>query len=271
MVDMSKCKELVKGACLVVIASFLWLVSSCSQPVDNPVPIETPNADNSTSAKIFTTTTQALVMSKPTPAQSSITTESPTTGNSTPAESPTTTPESSSVYNIDINKYRIDINGLVSTPLSLSYEQIQSYPTVVENVELVCPGVEDQTEEWTGVLVSTLLAKAHLTPGAGEVVFSGVDGYSIQLPLEFIQQSQAFLAYLVDGQTLPQWRGYPLRLVLSGNQGSGWVEWITNIEIKPASASFTNQSVMIQNSRGNMTISGRKLCSCPFLSIRGSI
>jgi DMSO/TMAO reductase YedYZ molybdopterin-dependent catalytic subunit len=152
------------------------------------------------------------------PASSSLTTGPTTAHNSKTAESPTVTPGTSSVFDIDINSYRLVINGLVNTPLSLSYEQIQSYPTVTEKLELVCLGVEDQTEEWTGVPVSALLAEADLMPGPSEVVFTGVDGYSIELPLDSVQQSEAFLAYLVDGQTLTQWRGYPLRLVLSGSQ-----------------------------------------------------
>ena len=117
--------------------------------------------------------------------------------------------------------------------------------------------------------VSALLAEADLMPVPSEVVFTGVDGYSIELPLDSVQQSEAFLAYLVDGQTLTQWRGYPLRLVLSGSQGASWVEWITNIEVKPTLASFSNPSIIIKSLRGNMSVSGRKLCSCLFLNISG--
>ena len=266
---MSKCKELVSGACVVVITSFMWLVFSCSRPTPGSVPNELPKTDNSTSAKSSPTITQPSALRNLPPASTSLTTGPTTAHNSKTTESPTVIPETSSVFNIDINSYRLVINGLVNTPLSLSYEQIKSYPTVTEKLELVCPGVEDQTEEWTGVPVSALLAEADLTLGASEVVFTGVDGYSIELPLDSIQQSGAFLAYLVDGQTLTQWRGYPLRLVLSGSQGASWVEWIINIEVKPTSASFTNPSIIIKSLRGNMSVSGRKLCSCLFLNISG--
>lgn len=266
---MSKCKEFISGAGVAVIASFMWLVSSCSRPVPSSVLIESPNTGNSTSVKSSPTIAQPSVLRNPPPAKSSVTTGPTTADNSKTAESPTVTPGTSSVFDVDINSYRLVINGLVNTPLSISYKQIQSYPTVTEKLELVCPGVEDQTEEWTGVPVSTLLAEADLRPGASEVVFTGVDGYSIELPLDSVQQSGAFLAYLVDGQTLTQWRGYPLRLVLGGSQGASWVEWITNIEIKPTSASLANPSIIIQSLRGNMAVSGRKLCSCLFLSISG--
>ena len=170
---MKQGKELVAGFGLVIIASFMWLVSSCSQPVESSVPIKPPYVINSTSTKSSTPTTKPSIPDNSILAESQTTTTTiPTiTDNSTAPESPTTT---SSVLDVDINSYRLVIDGLVNTPLSLSYEQIQAYPTVSQNVELICPGVEDLTEEWTGVPVSKLLAKANLTPEASEVIFTGV-------------------------------------------------------------------------------------------------
>ncbi len=228
---MSKCKELFVGFGLVVITFFMWLVSSCSQPLRNSSSIE------------------------------------PTTvGNPIAAESPKSI---SSVLDININSYRLTINGTVNYPLSLSYEQIQAYAAVTKNVEIICPDIEDQTDEWTGVPVSTLLTQAGVTPGASEVVFTGADGYLVQLPLESVLQDGVFLAYTVNSQKLPQDRGYPLRLVVSGSLGSEWVGVVTNIEVKPASVSFINPSTIIRSSSGNISISGRKLCSCLFLALRG--
>ena len=275
---MSKCKELVVGCGLAIITSLMWLVSSCSQPVNSSVPVETPPLDKTTSVKISTTKTQTTTVSNSTPASPTATTELPTVSNSAPAQSPTTTTEPSIVGNstpaedptdIDITSYRLVLNGLVNTPLSLSYAQILAYPAGTQTAEIVCPDIEDETVEWTGVPVSTLLNAAGLTSEGSEVVFTGVDGYSVQLPLESVLQDGVFLAYMADGQTLPQWRGYPLRLVLSGSDGLEWVQWITNIEVKPALASFTNSSAIIQNSRAPISVSGRRLCSCIFLSIKG--
>lgn len=280
---MSKCKELVLVACLVVITSLMWLVSSCSQLAESSVPIKPPYVINSTSVKSSQITTQPHILSSPTPTESSITPGPPIAGNSATAESSTTSAvpattessppsesliPSSSFVGIDINDYRLVISGLVNTPLSLSYEQIQSYATITENVEIICPGVEDETDEWTGVPISTLLKEAGIQNGASEIVFTGADGYSTQLPLELVQQSGVFLAYLVDGQTF-QARGYPIRLVVSGTWGAAWVRLLTNIEVKSDTVSLKNSSPIIQNLRNNISISGRKLCSCLLSGVKG--
>ena len=286
---MSKCKEMLIGCGLAVVTSLMWLVSSCSREVNSLIHVEPPNVNNSISVK-SSTTTETIILGKSTSTESPTSTTQPPTltnstrdrttttvsepppvGNSTPAQSSITTTEPSIVNNstlavsptdIDITGYRLGINGLVNTSLSLSYKSILAYPAVTETVEIVCPGVEDETLKWTGVPVSTLLVKAGLMSGASEVVFTGMDGYSIELPLESVMQDGVFLAYTVDGQTLPPWMGYPLQLVVRGSQGSSWVKWVTNIAVKPSLLSFTNSSSIIQNSRINASISGGKLCSC---------
>ena len=95
--------------------------------------------------------------------------------------------------------------------------------------------------------LSALFKEAGLATGASEVVFTGEDGYFVQLPLETVLESDVFLAYKMNGQTLSQDRGYPLRLVVGKSQGADWLRWVTKIEVKPALVSFTNSSAAIQN------------------------
>jgi DMSO/TMAO reductase YedYZ molybdopterin-dependent catalytic subunit len=170
----------------------------------------------------------------------------------------TTTP----FYDIDINTYLLDINGLVNTPLSLSYTQIQTYSTVTLPVEIVCPGEEDEWDNWTGVPLSTLLNVAGLSPEASEVVFTGSDGYFVDLPLSTVMEKGVFLAYQMNGQALSQMRGYPLRLVVGGSEGADWLRWVTSIQVKSNLTSFSSSAAAIQNLRGNIPTSGSKTCSC---------
>ena len=263
---MAKCKEVVLGIGLVVITSFSWLVSACSQTVTSTISIVVPRQDNSTPVT-SSTTTEPPTLTNSTPEESPSTTPPPPTVEpSTPAQSPTTNP---SIYNVDINNYSLAVTGTVNTPLSLSYAQIQAFPTVTENLEIICPDTEDEWDEWTGVPVSTLLKQAGLPLGASEVIFTGIDGYHMEFPLEFVLQDGVFLAYQMNGQTLSQDRGYPLRLVVKGGIGADWLRWVTKIEVKPALASFSNSSTIIQKLARNIPTAGSKLCSCLLLSIRG--
>jgi sulfoxide reductase catalytic subunit YedY len=133
---------------------------------------------------------------------------------------------------IDITNYRLTISGQVDSQFSLTYAVIQQYPVVSDVVLLVCPGFFYDNAEWTGVPVSRLLGEAGITENASRVVFHAVDGYRASLPIEEALGDGVFLAYKVNGQTLPKEHGYPLRLVISGEYGGKWVKWVDRIEVK---------------------------------------
>jgi hypothetical protein len=261
--EVSGFKKFAAGIGLVVITCVTWLVSACSHTPTSTISIGPPEVDNSSPESTSTTTTEPPSQTSPAPAENPTITMVPSTvpptTDATPAQIP---PITSSVHDIDIASYRLSINGLVNNPVSMSYDQIQSYPAITQSAEVVCPDVEDEWDEWTGVPVSTLLKEAGLAPGASEVVFTGIDGYHIQLPVESVLQDGVFLAYKMNGATLLPERGYPLRLVVTGSQGNYWMRWVSKIEIKPALVSFSNSSAIIQNLRINIPTAGNKLCAC---------
>ncbi len=132
---------------------------------------------------------------------------------------------------VNIADYRLNVDGLVENPLTLTYDTITAYPSITKVVLLICPLVFVDNAEWTGIPVSTLLAEAVVKSGAAEVTFESFDGYKYSLPIEDVQKDGIFLAYKVDGQVLPPEHGYPLRLVIPGEYGGNWVKWVTHIEV----------------------------------------
>ena len=137
------------------------------------------------------------------------------------------------VPEVDINKYRLVVDGLVENELALTYEEILEYPTVTSVVLLICPLFFADNAEWTGVPVATFLAEAGIKPEARVVVFYSLDGYYTKtILLEEVQNDGVFLAHTVDGQVLPAEHGFPLRLVVTGEYGSLWVKWVDRIEVK---------------------------------------
>jgi DMSO/TMAO reductase YedYZ molybdopterin-dependent catalytic subunit len=59
-----------------------------------------------------------------------------------------------------------------------------------------------------------------------------IDGYHKTLSLEHLNEYGTFLAYKVNGVTLPKEHGYLLRLVDKGSAGASWVKWLEGIEVK---------------------------------------
>jgi sulfoxide reductase catalytic subunit YedY len=266
---MAKFKNLAAGVGLSVITALMWLVSACSQPQAMPVPTRPPDIEKPASETNTTTTTAPPAFGNQIPGQSSTTTTTPQTTPTTSAPITTESPiTSSAVDNVDITSFRVNINGLVNTPAALSLEQIEAYPAVTQNAEIVCPDVEDEWDEWTGVPLATLLKEAGLESGASEVVFTGLDGYHIQLPLESVLQDGVFLAYKINGETLTKERGYPLRLVVKSSLGNYWMRWVTKIEVQPALVTFSNSAAIIRGLSSNVPTAGNKLCSCLLNGLR---
>jgi DMSO/TMAO reductase YedYZ molybdopterin-dependent catalytic subunit len=132
---------------------------------------------------------------------------------------------------VDISNYRLTISGLVEKPLSLTYQDILEYPSVTEIGVVDCPGFFVDIAEWTGVPLNTILAEAGLISGASQVTFYALDGYQQKISLEDVNKYGVFLAYKVNGQTLPPEHGFPFRVVNNGTIGAGWVKWLESIKV----------------------------------------
>ena len=131
---------------------------------------------------------------------------------------------------IDVKTYRLKVSGKVGSPLSLSYDQILKYPSVTEVVLLICPGFFSINGRWTGVHLKDLLREAQIKKEAQYVNISGA-GSSVGIPLKTIQEKRIFLAYQVNGVTLPRKHGFPLRLVYEDAYGSGWVKYVDEVVV----------------------------------------
>lgn len=133
---------------------------------------------------------------------------------------------------VDRASYRLEVSGLVETPLELRYDEVlsdhQAYKKVVT---LNC--VEGWSVDilWEGVKVADLLDAAGADPSAKVVIFRSVDGYSTSLPTSYIRENDILLAYRMNGVELPPERGFPFQLVAQDKWGYKWAKWIEQIEV----------------------------------------
>lgn len=139
--------------------------------------------------------------------------------------------DNSSVVEAEYGRYNLKVDGLVITPLTLTYTAITQYPAVTEGMELVCPGVFRQSEIWTGVPVSIILEEAGIKPEAKTVTFYASDGYTSSLTLDQAKGEGVFLAYKINGRTMQKADGGPVRLVARGMDGDVWVQFLERIEV----------------------------------------
>jgi DMSO/TMAO reductase YedYZ molybdopterin-dependent catalytic subunit len=153
---------------------------------------------------------------------------------------------------VDPATYRLNVSGLVNTPINLSLDELRK----MGNAELVagfeCSGNRRPLQgligngRWTGVPLKTVLDKAGLKDNAREIVFLGADRgpeevefraqkfnleqqYGRSMPRDKALSSDAFLAYALNGEPLTRHQGSPLRLLVPGWYGAPNVKWLASI------------------------------------------
>jgi sulfite dehydrogenase (cytochrome) subunit A len=161
---------------------------------------------------------------------------------------------------IDPEKFRVDVKGKVTTPLSLSLQELK---TSFEPIEIVavnqCSGNSRGFFEprvaggqlangamgnarWRGVPLKAVLDKAGVMPGAKQVTFNGLDGPVVPetpdfvkaLDLDHARDGEVMIAYAMNGADLPHLNGYPVRLVVPGYYGTYWVKHLNEITVVDA-------------------------------------
>ena len=132
---------------------------------------------------------------------------------------------------IDTKTYQLKLRGAVDHSLSLTYEEILKYPSMTETVLLICPGFFSNNGRWTGVSFKTLLQEAKVKKEAKYIDVRGAYEKVVRITLNELDKKRIFLAYRVNGETLPQKHGYPLRLVYEDAYGYDWVKYVDEIVV----------------------------------------
>ncbi len=132
---------------------------------------------------------------------------------------------------IDINIYRLTIDGLVSNQKEYTYDEVLKRQAYKKVVELDCVEGWSVNILWEGILLRELIAEAAPKPEAKVIIFHAEDGYSTSFPVEYIMNKDILMAYKMNEVILPPERGFPFELVAEEKWGYKWVKWITRIEL----------------------------------------
>jgi sulfite oxidase len=168
------------------------------------------------------------------------------------------------VPEIQVDEYRLTVNGLVSKTLTLTLNDLkQRYPKTTVMATLQCAG-NRRTEmaevapmpgesvmwgteaisnaTWSGVALRDILAEAGVQNGTAHVAFVSYDqvekgsetfGYGGSIPIDKALRSEVLLAYEMNGEPLPPVHGFPLRMVVPGYVAARSVKWLCTITLQP--------------------------------------
>ena len=137
---------------------------------------------------------------------------------------------------IDPDKHRLRIEGLVGKPSVMTLKDLEALKDKEEFVTLQCIGNPVGGDAignalWEGVTLRKILDLARPGPGIVKAAFFCEDGYSDSIPYKLARSDDVFLAWRMNGEPLPRQHGYPLRLIVPGIYGMKNVKWLSKIEL----------------------------------------
>ncbi len=133
----------------------------------------------------------------------------------------------------DEREWRLEIDGLVERPVSLTYAQLLALPRARQVTDFHCvTGWSVPKVRWAGVRFSDLLALVRPMQSAKAIRFVSMENpYQDSLTLEQALLPNVMLAYELDGQPLSRPHGAPARVVIPEMYGYKGVKWLTRMEL----------------------------------------
>lgn len=159
-------------------------------------------------------------------------------------------------YNLDPDKFTLQVKGKVDKPLTLSLKDIKKMKASEVVAVNQCSGNSRGLFEprvaggqlangamgnarWRGVPLKAVLEMAGVQSGAKQVTFNGMDGpvsdktpdFIKALDIDHASDGEVMLAYGMNGEDLPFLNGFPLRLIVPGYYGTYWVKHLNEITV----------------------------------------
>ena len=144
------------------------------------------------------------------------------------------------------NTWRLQIDGLVSNPQSLSFGDLDADPTIIKTVLSTMRCILDNnavpgligTATWTGVPLRVFLERAGINKQQGKRLrVYGADGFTNNIKLDKVYNAEEnglvepMLVFAMNGSPLENEHGAPVRLLMPGHYGYKSIKWIERIEV----------------------------------------
>jgi DMSO/TMAO reductase YedYZ molybdopterin-dependent catalytic subunit len=159
---------------------------------------------------------------------------------------------------IDENAWRLDVDGMVAKPTTLTLNELKALPRHEITSTLECSGNNGLSflsslvgnAQWAGASLAEMLRTAQVKGGAIEVVFYGVDQgeevvrkdtpieakfngtFARSMSIDDAMNPANLLCYEMNGSPLPAANGFPVRLIVPGWYGVANVKWLRRIELR---------------------------------------
>ena len=128
--------------------------------------------------------------------------------------------------------WRLNVDGMVARPASLSLAELKSYPSRSQITHLACEEGWSYIAEWTGVPLSHVLDVVGILPQAKYVVYFSIQrGWWDSIDMADALHPQTLITYSMNGGELPVGHGGPLRMRVPRQLGYKNVKYITRLAV----------------------------------------
>jgi DMSO/TMAO reductase YedYZ molybdopterin-dependent catalytic subunit len=116
---------------------------------------------------------------------------------------------------IHLASWTLEVDGVVETPLRLTWEEFRALPRVELVRDFHCVTTWSRYDvRWAGVSFRVIAERAGVKAAAKFVVARGGEGYTTNIPLEDCLRDDVLLADELEGEPLPLEHGGPVRLLV---------------------------------------------------------
>jgi DMSO/TMAO reductase YedYZ molybdopterin-dependent catalytic subunit len=130
----------------------------------------------------------------------------------------------------DMETWTFTVDGAVKRELALTWREFNDLPRETQLQDFHCvTGWSRFDNEFTGVTFPTVAERAGVRDDAVHVLFTSLDGYTTNLPLEECLRDEVLFVLELDGQALPSDHGGPLRVVTPHRYAYKGAKWVTGV------------------------------------------
>ena len=130
-------------------------------------------------------------------------------------------------------EYRLDVGGLVDRPMQLSLADLKALPAthLVKDFQCVT-GWRVAGVKWSGVKLADLLDHVGAQAKGKALLFKSFDGqYTESLTIDQARRPDVIVAYAMDGDTVSQMHGGPVRMYIAPMYGYKSTKWLASIDV----------------------------------------
>jgi len=133
---------------------------------------------------------------------------------------------------LDLSKWTFEVGGLVSTPTTWTWDEINRLPASTFIGDIHCVTTWSKLGvTFSGVSVDVLLGVAQPLANAAYVVATSHTGYTANLPLSDVTGGKAWVVWEYDGKPLATDHGGPARLLVPHLYFWKSAKWVSGLQL----------------------------------------